>query len=287
MKVKKTWVNPKSKLSIRRQCSLLGLNRSSLSYKAKPVSKKNDHIMRLIDQQYMRTPFYGIDRMTDYINELPYGYKVNVKRIRRLYKLMDLKAIGPRPRTILPGLKQYKHPYLLNDINVVRPNQVWAIDITYIPMFRGHMYLFAIIDLHSRFIVGWSISNTMTTEWCLDCVQSAIKMYGKPEVINSDQGAQFTSKAYTDYLKKTEIKISMDGKGRAIDNIFIERFWRTVKQEYVYINRPSNGLELYHGLDEYMRFYNYERNHKTIGKKPPVEEYLDHKPIFKQTRYRA
>lgn len=287
MQLKKKWVNPKSKLSIRRQCQLLGLNRSSLSYKAKPVSKKNDHIMRLIDQQYMRTPFYGIDRMTDYINELPYGYKVNVKRIRRLYKVMDLHAIGPRPRTTIPGLKQYKHPYLLKDIDVTQRNQVWAIDITYIPMFRGHMYLFAIIDLHTRFIVGWSISNTMTTDWCLDCIESAINKHGKPHIINSDQGSQFTSKAYTDYLKDKKIKISMDGKGRAIDNIFIERFWRTVKQEYVYINRPNNGLELYHGLEEYMRFYNYERNHSTIGKIPPALKYYDQKPIFKQTRYRA
>jgi putative transposase len=251
MEIKMKWVNPKLKLSIRRQCQLLGLNRSSLSYKAKPGSKKNDHIMRLIDQQYMRTPFYGIDRMTDYINELPYGYRVNVKRIRRLYKVMDLQAIGPKPRTTIPGLKQYKHPYLLKDIDVAERNQVWAIDITYIPMFTGHMYLFAIIDLHSRFLLGWSISNTMTTDWCLDCIEAAINKFGKPNVINSDHclprfsvGAQFTSKAYTEYLKNKKVKISMDGKGRAIDNIFIERFWRTIKYEYLYIKLPNGGLEL-------------------------------------------
>ena len=287
MNERKKWVEPKHKLSIRKQCELLGLNRSTLSYRAKPLSSENEHIMRLIDQQYLRTPFYGVDRMTDYINELPFGYRVNIKRIRRLYKIMDLRAIGPRPRTTLPGSNHYKYPYLLSGLNVTEPNHVWAIDITYIPMFKGYMYLFAIIDLQSRFILGWSISNTMTTEWCLDCIKSAIKEYGKPEIINSDQGTQFTSKAYTDFLKENEIRISMDGKGRAIDNIFIERFWRTIKQEYVYINRPNNGLELYHGIEEYMRFYNYERNHSSIGKTPPANIFMKEKPIFNQTKYRA
>lgn len=287
MEVRRLWVDPEAKLSIRKQCKLLDLNRSTYKYKAKPQSSSNRHLATLIDQQYLRTPFYGVERMKEYINSLPFGYKVDVKRIRRLYKVMDLRAIGPTPRTTLPGLKKYKFPYLLKGLEITASNQVWAIDITYIPTFRGHMYLFAVIDLYSRYIVGWSLSNTMTTKWCLDCISKAIEEHGTPQIINSDQGTQFTSRAYTDVLKEKNIKISMDGKGRAIDNIFIERFWRSIKQEYVYINKPNNGLELHHGIDEYMNYYNHERMHKSLKSQTPASFYEFAKPFNNQTRYRA
>lgn len=280
-------IDRSSALSLNRQCALLGVSKSSLNYKPKQESSKNEYLMRLMDKQYLRTPFYGVRRMHQYLISIPAGYGVNQKRVKRLYKKMDLRALGPTPSTTKSDPTTYKYPYLLRNITIEKSNQVWGIDITYIPMFRGHMYLFAIIDLHSRYIVGWNVSNTMTSAWCTDCIKEAIIEHGKPEIINSDQGVQFTSKLYTEFLTNKGIRISMDGKGRAIDNIFIERFWRSIKQEYVYIEKPNGGFDLHQGIEEYIRYYNFERMHQSLNNLTPADKYYKVKPIFEQTKYRA
>lgn len=228
--------------------------------------------MKLIDKQYMETPFYGVPRMVQYLREL--GYRVNPKRIRRLYRLMDLHAIGPRPNTSKPhkGEGHTIYPYLLRHLKVTHPNHVWGMDITYVPVGKGHMYLVAIIDLYSRFIVGWSLSNTMTAQWCKECLETAILMHGKPEILNTDQGSQFTSPLFTEFVTKgKEIQFSMDGKGRAIDNIFIERFWRNIKYEKIYIEPSEDGIELYGKIKWYMEFYNNRRQHQSLDYKRPEE----------------
>jgi len=277
-------IDKTAKISQRKQCELLSIYRSKLYYKPKPETAMNLHLMKAIDRQYTATPFYGVPRMTAFINAY-YEYKVNKKRIARLYKLMDIRAIGPNPYTSKPGKTRYKFPYLLKGLNVEKANQVWAADITFIAMKRGFMYLFAIIDLFSRYIVNWSISNAMTAQWCVATIKEAIYLKGKPEIFNTDQGSQFTSDIYTDLLKSKQIQISMDGKGRAIDNIFIERFWRSAKQEYVYLHPPNGGMELYNGLEEYMRFYNYERQHESHNYKTPAELYYGKKVNFESTKY--
>ena len=271
-------------LSQRKQCELLSIHRNRLYYKPKSESAFNLHLMEIIDKQYLATPFYGVPRMTNHINE-HYDYRVNKKRIARLYKLMDIKAIGPNPFTSKPGEAKYIHPYLLRNLNVVRSNQVSAADITYIGMRRGYMYLFAVIDLYSRYITNWSLSNTMTAEWCNTTIKEAFYLHGKPEIFNTDQGSQFTSKLHVDFLEKEKVKISMDGKGRAIDNIFIERFWRSIKQEYIYINPPNGGKELYDGIEEYIRFYNHERSHQSLDRKTPAEVFYGRKVEYKKTKY--
>ena len=281
------WIDSHSTVSLNRQCALLGVSKTSLGYRPKRESVQNEYLMRLMDQQYLRTPFYGVRRMHQYLRSIPSGYGVNIKRIGRLYKKMDLRAIGPRPSTTKINRASYKYPYLLRNLKINRKNQVWAIDITYIPMSSGHMYLFAIIDVHSRYIVRWSLSNTMTSEWCVECLEQAIVKHGKPEIVNSDQGVQFTSRKYTELLEQQGIKISIDGKGRAIDNIFIERFWRSLKQEYAYIEKPNGGINLLDGIEEYIRYYNYERMHQSINNQTPADLFYKIKPIFKQTKYRA
>lgn len=220
----------------------------------------------------METPFYGVPRMTEYLREL--GYKVNPKRIRRLYRLMDLHAIGPRPNTSKPhkGEGHIIYPYLLRGLKITYPNQVWGMDITYVPVGNGHMYLVAIIDLYSRFIVGWSLSNTMTSPWCKECLETAIMKHGKPEILNTDQGSQFTSPLFTEFVTTDqEIRFSMDGKGRAIDNIFIERFWRNIKYEKIYIEPSEDGIELFGKIKWYMGFYNTRRQHQSLGYKKPEQ----------------
>jgi putative transposase len=188
-------------------------------------------------------------------------------------KLVRWQTLYPKSRTTVGDKKAQKYPYLLKGLQVERSNQVWATDITYIPMKRGFMYLFAVIDLYSRYVVKWSVSNTMTAEWCVSVLEEAIADAGKPEIINSDQGSQFTSECYIELLKTKEIQISMDGKGRALDNIFIERLWRSVKQEYVYLNPCETGLELWEGLNDYFRFYNTQRPHQSLNNMPPEKRY--------------
>jgi len=280
-------VDSAEKLSLRRQCSLLSISRGKFYYKSKGEGIVNLHIMKLMDQQYQRTPFYGFPRMFDYVQEACPSWILNKKRVYRLYKLMDLRAIGPNPNTSRPsGNRAYIYPYLLSGLKIERPNQVWASDISFIPMKFGYMYLYAIMDLNSRMIVNWGLSNTMTAQWCASITEEAILLNGRPQIMNTDQGSQFTSEIHTELLKRYDIQISMDGKGRAIDNIFIERFWRTIKYEYIYLHPSNGGKGLYEGIEEYIRFYNHERKHTSIGARP-AEKYYGKKMDFKTTKYLA
>lgn len=243
----------------------------------------NLYLMKLIDKQYQRTPFYGVPRITDYLRGI--GQKVNHKRVERLYKIMDIRALGPNPYTSKSSPKAYKYLYLLRDLEVTSANQVWAADITYVPLKRGYMYLFAIIDLYSRYILNWDISNSMTSQWCTSVLNECLEWYPTPEIFNTDQGTQFTADLWTSTLQDNGILISMDGKGRAIDNIFIERFWRSYKYEYLYLNAPNGGKELYDQSNEYIRFYNHERNHQSLNRTPPAECYFGLKTYFLPTKY--
>lgn len=260
------------RLSLTKQCRLLDLHRSNLYYKSRQENSLNLRLMKAIDRQFLLHPYYGVERMTDYLN-MDLGYRVNPKRIRRLYKVMNLKTIYPRPRTTVSDALSYKYPYLLKTLKVERPNQVWQTDITYIPMFRGFMYMIAYIDVYSRKILNWSISNTMSAEWCAETLSETIQKHEKPEIHNSDQGSQFTSEVYINVLKSNDIQISMDGKGRATDNVYIERFWRSLKQEKIYLNPPNGGVDLYKKVQEYISFYNQERRHTEIGKLTPNKKY--------------
>ena len=260
------------RLSLVRQCEILNIHRSGLYYKSKSESLLNLKLMKDIDVQFLEHPYYGVERMTDYLN-LDLGYQVNVKRIRRLYKIMGLQTIYRKPKTTIRDPKSYKFPYLLKDLKIERPNQVWQTDITYIPMFRGFMYMNAIIDVYSRKILNWSISNSMDKEWCIELLEDTIAKYGEPEIHNSDQGVQYTSTQYIEVLKKHNIQISMDSKGRALDNIYIERFWKSLKYEKIYLNPPNGGVDLYQIVRQYIEFYNTKRRHTEIGKVPPDQIY--------------
>lgn len=258
-------------LSISEQCNLLCINRSGLYYKPISESDENLLIMNVLDKQYFKTPFYGVLRLTSLLKKQ--GYCVNKKRVRRLMKIINWKTIYRVPKTTNIDKTHYKYPYLLKGLKTERVNQVWAMDITYIPMRKGFMYLAAIIDLHSRYVVGWSLSNSMTSEWCASVLEESILKFGKPEIFNTDQGSQFTSEVFINVLKNNEIQISMDGKGRALDNIFIERLWKSVKYENIYLNIYENGIDLYEGLNNYLYFYNNERMHQSLNYETPANKY--------------
>ena len=234
--------------------------------------------MKLIDLQYTQTPFYGVPRMVQHLREN--GHRVNPKRIRRLYREMGLHAIGPRPNTSRPhkGAGHTIFPYLLRGVRVERPNQVWGMDITYVPVGDGHMYLMAIIDLYSRFVVGWSLSNTMTAEWCRECFEMAVSRHGAPEILNTDQGSQFTSSDFTGLLKDNGIRISMDGKGCWRDNVFVERLWKSVKYEEVYLKAYDTVADAKANLGRYLDFYNARRPHQTLDGKTPDTVYVENLP---------
>ena len=253
-------------ISIVKQCNILGISRSGYYYSPRPESPENLKIMRIMDEQYLKTPFYGTRRMHAHIKYQ--GYSVNIKRIRRLLRLMGLEAIYPKPNISSHQQGHKIYPYLLNGLSINNINQVWSSDITYIPMKSGFLYLVAIIDWYSRFVLSWRISNSLDSVFCVDALDEALKL-GCPEIFNTDQGSQFTGERHTSRLKSNEIKISMDGKGRAIDNVFIERLWRSLKYEYVYLNAPETGKELYHGLYDYFNFYNNERHHQSLGYQVP------------------
>jgi putative transposase len=227
-------INIKDKsLTISKQCNLLSIHRSGLYYKPNAEKEENLKIMELLDKQYFETPFYGVLRLTAHFQNL--GFRINIKRMRRLMKLVNWKTIFREPKTTIINKLHKKYPYLLKGLKIEKQNQVWATDITYIPMRKGFMYLMAIIDLHSRKVLNWSLSNTMSADWCAEVLQETMNNHGKPEIFNTDQGSQFTSDVFINVLKFKEIKISMDGKGRALDNIFIERLWKSVKYEHVYL----------------------------------------------------
>lgn len=262
-------INPKNKqLSQRVQCDLLSVSRSSLYYTPLGESDFNLKLMKLIDEIHMEHPTFGVLRLQDELEE--HGIRVNVKRIRRLKKLMRLPTIYPKRNLCKLGKAKYIHPYLLRNLEVVRANQVWCIDITYIPMKRGFLYLTAAIDEYSRFIVGWDLSNTLDKENQTELIERLFDQYGTPEIINSDQESQYTCQGWISCLRKNDVKISMDGKGRAIDNIFIERFWRTIKYDYVYLNPAENGVVLYQGISRFIKKYNH-RKHQGINRVKPSE----------------
>jgi len=262
---------PGTILSIRRQCQLLSLTRSNLYYAGQPENPENLSIMEAIDRQYLKTPFYGIRKMTVELNNQ--GFLVNHKRVQRLMRLMGLVAIYQKPKTTCRNPQHKVYPYLLRGLVIDRPNQVWAADITYIPMAHGFVYLVAIIDWHSRYVLSWRISTTMDTTFCLEALNEALERYGAPEIFNTDQGSQFTSQDWINCLLAALVKISMDGRGRFLDNIFIERVWRTVKYEDVYLKRYETVRELKAGLTDYFRFYNEERIHQALDYKTPVQVY--------------
>lgn len=275
-----THVDKAHRLSVNKQCELLSISRSSYYYQKASESNLNLELMRLIDEEFMNHPWMGVPKMTQWLR-LDKGYKVNKKRIERLYRIMGLTASAPGPSTSKKGKgKEHKvFPYLLKDLNVEHPNQVWATDITYIPVMGGYLYLCAIIDLQSRYVVGWSLSNTMTADWCKDTLEEAIFQYGKPEIINTDQGAQFTSNVFTNFVADQKVVMSMDGKGRALDNIFIERLWRSVKYENVYLYAYNDGKDCYRGLKKYFEYYNNQRRHQSLDYKIPADVYSQKKQL--------
>ncbi|MGK7389371.1 MAG: IS3 family transposase [Candidatus Cyclobacteriaceae bacterium M2_1C_046] len=263
----------KGQLSLVQQCMLLSIHRSGLYYKPKGESALNLELMRLMDEHYLHHSFKGAQRMHTWLTK-DKGYKVSLNRIERLYyKVMGLRATMPGKHTSRRHKAHKVYPYLLRNLTIERPDQVWAIDITYIPMKKGFMYLVAIIDLYSRYVINWSVSNSMDAEWCRQVLEEAIEMHGKPEIINTDQGSQFTSEIFAGYVLRQDIRLSMDGKGRAIDNAFIERLWRSVKYEKLYLQPPVDGVDLYRLVLEYFQYYNFTRRHQGIDNQIPNELY--------------
>ena len=271
--IRKEMVNKDDKAkSICNQCELLGLARSTLYYTPTKANVRDLKLMEELDRLYLEDPTRGTRRMTKELRKM--GYQVGRTHVRTLMQIMRLKTVYCRPRTTVIDPTKYKFPYLLRGLDIVRPNHVWSLDITYVPMRRGFMYLLAIMDVFSRYIVGWSLSNTMEAEWVVSTVKEAIKRHGKPEIINSDQGSQFTSEEYVSYVKSLEsVKISMDGKGRAIDNVYIERFFRTIKYDKIYLEHPTTGHELHQVCSQFINYYNEKRDHSSIGDVPPIQRY--------------
>jgi putative transposase len=258
---------------VARQCELLGLSRSSFYYRPGRgrESTENIRVMNQIDRIYTKWPFYGSPRVTDELRQR--GWEVNEKRVARLMRRMGLQAVVPGPHTSRPHPEHRIYPYLLRDLEVVEANQVWCSDITYIPMRRGFLYLVAVMDWYSRYVLSWELSNSLETGFCIVALERALRQ-GSPGIFNTDQGAQFTSEAFTQRLQSEAIQISMDGKGRALDNIFVERLWRTLKYEEVYLRDYPDGLEALKGLRRYFRFYNDRRRHQALEKKTPAEVYF-------------
>jgi putative transposase len=259
-------------ISIRRQCELVGLPRASYYYQPACETDFNLKMMRLIDEQYMETPYYGYPKMTAHLRRA--GYPVNPKRIRRLMRKMDLIAIYPKPRTTIFAPENKVYPYLLRGLAITRPNQVWSTDITYVPMVQGFMYLVAVIDWFSRYVLAWQLSNTLDGAFCLTALQQALQVE-TPEIFNTDQGVQFTALAFTDAIEAAGIRLSMDGRGRALDNIFVERLWRTVKYEDIYLKEYQTVPALEVGLHNYFTFYDIERPHQSLNYRTPAEVYFN------------
>lgn len=259
-------------VSLSRQCQLLGLSRSSIYYRPREASAEDLELMQLIDEQYLKTPFFGSRKYLSHLRAL--GYQINRKRVQRLMRQMGIQAIYPRPRTSQPGAGHTIYPYLLRGLDIDRPNQVWCTDITYIPMARGFMYLIAVMDWHSRRVLSWRLSNTLDTDFCVEALEEALEHHGAPEIFNTDQGCQFTSEAFTAVLKANEVHISMDGKGCFKDNIFVERLWRSVKYECVYLKAFDNAAHLRKELKDYFRWYNAERFHQGLDNATPDQVYF-------------
>ncbi len=260
-------------LSIRQQCELLSINRSGFYYKAREEEPYNIMLMNLIDEEYTRHPYLAIVKTTKYLQGLV--HQVNEKRIRRLTRLIGILAVYPRKKYLSVSDAEHKiYPYLLRDVVITRPNQVWSADITYIRLLQGYVYLIAVLDWYSRFVLSWEISNTMDVGFCVEALERAISNYKQAEISNTDQGLQFTSNTFTGVLINNGIKISMDGKGRVFDNIFNERLWRSVKYEEVYINAYRSIIEAKEKIGKYFQYYDYERLHQALNYKIPAEVYF-------------
>jgi putative transposase len=265
---KKALVEPEHlSISISRQCELLGLARSSFYYEIQPETEQNLRLMKMLDRQYTARPFYGVRKMTAWL--ATQGEIVNPKRVRRLLRKMGIEAIYPKPNLSRPQDNVRKYPYLLREEKITAPNQVWSTDITYIPLPQGYVYLVAVIDWYSRYVLSWELSNTMDMTFCLSALEKALAQ-NTPKIFNSDQGSQFTSTAFTSRLEKEGILVSQDGRGRALDNIFVERLWRSVKYEEVYLKGYTSVIEALRGLDEYFDFYNDERLHQSLNYQTPA-----------------
>jgi len=265
--MKRQLIDKNEQLSLNSQLTLLDLSKGGFYYVRKGESEENMEIMQLMDKHILEDPTAGVLSMQAMLEEN--GYKAGYERVRRLMRLADIVPIYPKKHLTTLGEKKYIHPYLLKNLTIKRPNQVWEIDITYVPMKRGFMYLTGIIDVYSRKIVAWGLSNSLDAESSLRVIRSAIEIHGKPEILNSDQGTQFCCLEYIKLLKEHDIRISMDGKGRALDNIYIERFWRSIKYRHIYLNPANDGLELYKGIDKWIYMYN-KRKHQGTGQKPEM-----------------
>jgi len=265
-----------SQLSITGQCRLLGFSRSTYYYQGQGESPGNLELMRQIDREYLKFPFFGTRQMARHLKNM--GYDVGRTRVKRLMRKMGIRAVYQKPRTSRPDISHKIYPYLLRGMEISRPNQVWCTDITYIPVRRGFMYLVAVMDWHSRAVLSWRLSNTLDTGFCIEAVEEAIIHYGVPDIFNTDQGSQFTSLEFTGVLKEAGTKISMDGKGRWMDNVFIERLWRSAKYECVYLNEFNDGKEVQQGLKVWFDFYNQIRPHSVFDGKRPMEVYRACRP---------
>ena len=264
-------IEPNIELSIRRQCELLRVSRSGLYYKPASTSLEQFELMRRIDELHLKWPFYGSRKISQALrNE---GREVNRKRVQRLMRLMDLAAIAPKPNTSRAAPEHPIYPYLLRKLKIGRVDQVWASDITYIPLAHGFVYLVAVMDWYSRRVLSWRLSTTLESDFCVEALQEALSRFGQPEIFNTDQGSQFTAEVFTDELLDRGIKISMDGKGRYLDNIFVERLWRSIKYEEVYLHAYDSVAEARTAIGNYMRFYNDERFHEALGYQTPAEFY--------------
>ena len=271
MTERKTMIKARQPLSVTRQCHLLAVPRSSAYARPQDVSVADIDLMRQLDELYLKWPFYGSRRLCVELQQQ--GYRVNRKRIQRLMRKMGLRAIYPKPRTSQPGKGHKIYPYLLRYLRIERSNQVWASDICYIPMAKGFMYLTVIMDWYSRRVLAWRVSNTLETDACVEALEEALLRYGAPEIFNTDQGAQYTSEAFIAVLNGHEVKISMDGKGRWIDNVVVERLWRSVKYEDVYLHAYETPATLRAGLTAYVQFYNTERRHQALNRQTPEAVY--------------
>lgn len=259
------------RLSVVRQCGLLKIARSGLYYKRTGESAINLTLMQEIDRAFTEWPFLGVRQMSRYLVSL--GYSASKKRVRRLMRLMGFMAVYQKPRTSVPNPAHKRYPYLLRDLDITRSNQVWCADITYIPMRKGFLYLVAIMDWHTRKVLSWRLSNTMETDFCVSALEEALAKYGRPDIFNTDQGSQFTSFAFTSVLRENCIRISMDGRGRWLDNVFIERLWRSLKYENVYLNAYETGSEARAGIGRWINFYNQIRPHSSLNGNTPERCY--------------
>jgi putative transposase len=266
-------VSPQQPLTVARQCQLLDLPRSTYYYRPKPVPEADLELMRKIDECHLERPFYGSRRLKDWLELL--GYAVSRKKVQRLMREMGLTALYPKRNLSKRNQAHKVYPYLLKGLVIDRPNQVWAADVTYLPMAKGFLYLVAIIDWYSRKVLAWELSNSMDARFCVDALETALGKYGKPEIFNTDQGSHFTSEAFTSVLKENDIRISMDGKGRWVDNVFVERLWRSLKYEEVYLKGYANVTEARKSISAYLDFFNRDRRHQSLDRRTPDQVYYE------------